>query len=238
MYKNNSNLRHELKYYINYFEYHSLRNRLNRVLDVDDNAGYDRDYHIRSLYFEDNKSTSLAEKQSGLISRMKWRIRIYNLDSKVIKLEKKAKIGHLVNKQNHQLSLNEYYSILENRYEFLLYSRVPLLIEFYSSLKNQQYKPKVIVDYRREAYISKISNTRITFDKYLRTGLDSIDLFNKIKPTINVIEENIMIMEVKYDSFLPEYIKDIIQLSSSQRSAISKYVISTKYTKKNKWEDQ
>jgi hypothetical protein len=236
MYKNN--YRHELKYYINYFEYHSLRNRLNRVLDVDDNAEYDRGYHIRSLYFEDNKSTSLAEKLSGYITRMKWRIRIYNFDSNVIKLEKKSKIGQFINKQNHQLSLNEYYSIMENKYEFLLYSGVPLLIEFYSSLKNQQYKPKVIVDYRREAYISKISNTRITFDKNLRTGLYSTDLFNKIKPTINVIDENILIMEVKYDSFLPEYIRNIIQLPSSQRNAISKYVISTKYTKQNKWEDQ
>ena len=65
-----------------------------------------------------------------------------------------------------------------------------------------------------------------------------IDLFNKIKPTINVIDENMMIMEVKYDCFLPEYIRNIIQLPSSQRSAISKYVISTKYTKRNKWEDQ
>ena len=113
-----------------------------------------------------------------------------------------------------------------------------MFIEFYADLINKQFKPKVIVDYRREAYVSRLSNIRITFDKNLRTGLNSTDLFNKKQPTMNAIDEDLMILEIKYDNFLPNYIKNILQLPSSQRSAISKYVISTKFTKANKWEDQ
>jgi hypothetical protein len=238
MINGNKTFRHELKYYINYFEYHSLRVRLNRVLQVDRHAKSNRDYHIRSLYFEDSESTAISEKQAGILERKKWRIRIYNLDDKVIKLEKKSRIGQFINKQSSNLTIENYYEIRNKKYEFLLASKDPLFIEFYSDLINQQFKPKVIVDYRREAYVSKLSNIRITFDKNLRTGLNSTNLFNKKQPTMNAIDENLMILEVKYDNFLPSYVKNILQLPSSQRSAISKYVICTKFTKTNRWEDQ
>ena len=98
------------------------------------------------------------------------------------------------------------------------------------------FKPIVIVDYFREAYISDINNIRITFDKELRTGLNLTDIFNK-GPTVDVMEEPKMILEIKYDHFLPDYLRQMLQISSSQRYAISKYVICRKYTKQNNWED-
>ena len=238
MINGNKIFRHELKYYINYFEYHSLRVRLSKILKLDRHAKSNRDYHIRSLYFEDSDSSAISEKQAGILERKKWRIRIYNLEDSVIKLEKKSRIGQFINKQSSNLVIENYNDIRNKKYDFLRASKNPLFIEFYSDLINQQFKPKVIVDYRREAYVSRLSNIRITFDKNLRTGLNSTDLFNKKQPTMNAIDENLMILEIKYDNFLPNYVKSIIQLPSSQRSAISKYVISTKLTKVNKWEDQ
>ena len=109
-------------------------------------------------------------------------------------------------------------------------------MQFYFKLKSAGLSPNVIVDYVREAYISNISNIRITFDKQLRTGLNSTDVFN-CHTTIDAIEEPKLILEIKYDHFLPDYIRNILQISSSQRYAISKYVICKKYTKLNNWED-
>lgn len=229
--------RHEIKYYINYFEYEALRRRLNKVLPLDKYAGDDGSYHIRSLYFEDIKNTALYEKQAGLISRKKYRIRIYNINNDVIKLEKKERQASFINKVSSSLTVEEYNKILVNDIEFLKNSENMLKREFYFDLKAYRYKPEVIVDYQREAYISNLNNIRITFDMKLRSGMYSHDIFDKNLPTVDVIEEPKMILEVKYDHFLPNHIRNILQIGSNQKYAISKYVICKKFMKQNSWED-
>jgi hypothetical protein len=229
--------RHEIKYYINFFEYHNLRLRLNKVLRHDKYGDVDGNYHIRSLYFDDIKSSALFEKQSGVLTRKKYRIRIYNLNDDVIKLERKNRIGQFINKESVSITREEYNKIISNDIDFLYESKKPLLVQFYFEIKENLVKQDVIVDYTREAYVSDISNIRITLDKDLRTGLTNTDLFNKSAPSIKALDEPWMILEVKFNNFLPDYIKNIIQLASNQRYAISKFVICKKMIKLNNWED-
>jgi hypothetical protein len=229
--------RHEFKYFINYFEYESLKRRLNAVLKRDKFADKNGNYHIRSLYFDDIRNTALYEKQAGVLTRKKYRIRIYNIDDSVIKLEKKSRIGQFINKESASLTREEYNKIINQDIIFLKQSDNKLLQEFYFDMVAYHYKPKVIVDYVREAYISNINNIRITFDKSLKTGLNKIDIFNKDLLTVDVIEEPKMILEIKYNHFLPNHIKNILQIKSSQRWAISKYVMCRKFNKENSWED-
>lgn len=229
--------RHEIKYYINYFEYESLKRRLNKVLTLDKHAQSDGSYHIRSLYFDDIKNTALYEKQAGILSRKKYRIRIYNLSNQVIKLEKKERQGNFISKVSTTLSLSQFHKIINNDVEFLKKSDNTLEVEFYFDLKAYRYKPEVIVDYQREAYISKLNNIRITFDMKLRSGMYNYDIFNNDLPTIDVLEEPKMILEIKYDHFLPDHFRNLLQIGSSQKYAISKYVICKKFMKLNSWED-
>tara|TARA_B100000401_G_scaffold264648_2_gene180122 strand:+ start:6214 stop:6927 length:714 start_codon:yes stop_codon:yes gene_type:complete len=229
--------RHEFKYYINFFEYQVIRNRLKRILSNDTYSNSNGNYHIRSLYFDDLHNSALYEKQSGILARRKFRIRIYNLSDKVIKLEKKSRIGQFINKESIQISKDDYQKIINKDFCFLKDSKFPLLNEFYFHLTASKIKPDVIVDYVREAYTSKISKIRITIDKNLRTGLLSTSLFDKKSPTVDVIEKPLYVLEVKYNNFLPDFVKDAIQLSSSQRYAISKFVICKKFNKNNNWED-
>jgi hypothetical protein len=229
--------RHEFKYYINYIEYESLRRRLKTVLKHDKHSNNGGDYHIRSLYFDDLSNTSLYEKQAGILDRKKFRIRIYNISDSVIKLEKKSRIGQYINKESAFLTLKNYKDIINGDVSFLKYSDNNLFREFYLQYTTRLIRPNVIVDYVREAYTHDLSNIRITFDKFLRTGLNNLEIFNKNMPTIDVIEEPKMIMEVKYDHFLPDYIRDVLQIKTSQRYAISKFVICKKFTKINNWED-
>ena len=233
---NNIKFRHEFKYYINYFEHEVLRRKLGNFLQQDRNSDKNGNYHIRSLYFDDYLNTALYEKQSGTLSRVKFRIRVYNLNDEVIKLEKKGRRGQFIYKESAHLTRREYDLILGGDYSFLMRSSSTVLNEFYFNIKSMNSKPIVIVDYVREAYISDINNIRITFDKELRTGLNLTDIFNK-GPTVDVMEEPKMILEIKYDHFLPDYLRQMLQISSSQRYAISKYVICRKYTKQNNWED-
>lgn len=229
--------RHEFKYYINYAEYHVLRSRLKHLLKFDKFADENGNYHIRSLYFDDVHNSALYEKQSGILSREKFRIRIYNISDDTIKLEKKSRIGQFINKTSATLSRCEYESIIAKRFDFLKTSNNKLLNEFYFHIKAKRLKPDVIVDYVREAYTLPIGNVRITFDKNLRTGLYSTDLFDGGIPTVDVLESPWLVLEIKYDNFLPDYLRNVLQISSSQRFAISKFVICKKFTKSNNWED-
>jgi hypothetical protein len=229
--------RHELKYFINFQEYQNLRGKLKLIMKRDEHAGAGGDYHIRSLYFDDYHDTALYEKQSGILHRKKYRIRIYNLSSKVIKLEKKSKVGQFIHKESFLLSKEQALKILRFEYDFLLSLDSKLAIEFYYDLKNKLFRPKVIVDYVREAYIMGPQNIRVTFDKHLKTGLSSVDLFSKDLSLVSAVDEPYTIIEIKYTHMLPDYIKSVLQVESSQRLAISKYVYSRKFNKLRSWED-
>lgn len=229
--------RHEFKYYINLFEYHTIRNRLKAVLSNDTFSNSNGNYHIRSLYFDDLHNSALYEKQAGVLARRKFRIRIYNLSDEIIKLEKKSRIGQFINKESVTITKEQYFKIISKDIIFLRESKIELFNEFYFWLTALKLKPDVIVDYTREAYTSKISKIRITIDKHLKTGLNCTDIFNKSTPTVDVIEKPLFILEIKYNSFLPDHIRKAVQISSSQRYAISKFVICKKFTKYNNWED-
>jgi hypothetical protein len=90
-------------------------------------------------------------------------------------------------------------------------------------------KPKAIVDYTREAYVYPVGNVRITFDKNIRTGIHSKNLFDMNLPTVNAIDNRYIVLEVKYDEFLPEIIQHIIQTGDRQATAISKYAAARIY---------
>ncbi|MED3553172.1 polyphosphate polymerase domain-containing protein [Cytobacillus praedii] len=218
-------LRHELKFYINVSEYEILRKKLQIVLKKDENMVNEEGYHIRSLYFDNVYDSDLFEKNYGIYKRKKFRVRIYNQSDQIIKLEKKNRYGEMINKESISISRDEYERLLMWDYDFLLDKKASAAKDFYLFMRTQHMSPKIIVDYVREAYMENIEDVRITFDKYLSAAINSIDIFEKDMVTIEALNEPLMIMEVKFNSYLPDYIRDILQLDSHQRSAISKYVI-------------
>lgn len=68
--------RNEWKYLISTSEKELLELRMKHLLKKDPNAK-GNGYMIRSLYFEDYFSNAYAEKESGVLMRKKYRIRIY-----------------------------------------------------------------------------------------------------------------------------------------------------------------
>ena len=121
--------------------------------------------------------------------------------------------------------------IRDSKCTFLKDSNKSLFNEFYFELAANKIKPDVVVDYVREAYKLNLNNIRITFDKNLKTGLLSTNLFDRNLPTIDVIERPVHVLEIKYDHFLPEYLKKILQITGNTRFAISKFVMCKKFTK-------
>ncbi|WP_419886409.1 polyphosphate polymerase domain-containing protein [Paenibacillus sp. B-A-8] len=234
---NKLQFRHELKFFINYHQYLILRQRLQSLIDTDEHANESGEYHIRSLYFDDINNSALADKLGGLRERAKYRIRIYNIQDNIIHFEKKIKMDDYIAKTKEPLTRQMYDEIMAGNYEVLNVPDSPLFMELYNQMRHNLLRPKVIVDYVREPYVCHNGNVRITFDKELRTGLHSTDIFDKDLHPIRAIDENFIIFEVKFDEYIPEYIKIALQLEGLNRQSASKYVICRKFLKTNTWED-
>ena len=170
--------RHEVKHCINISDYYSIMSRLKYVIKRDNNSSDGSEYKIRSIYFDNYANKVLMEKLIGINNRDKFRIRYYNDNLDLIKLEKKSKINGLCLKITEPISKEECEKLIQGNIEFLKTSSKKLFNELYVKMKNQFLKPKTIVDYTREAYIYKAGNVRITFDKKIRTGIWNIDFLN------------------------------------------------------------
>lgn len=218
-------MRHELKHYINHLDYLTIKNRISHIASIDINAKENNQYQIRSIYFDDYNNRVLSEKIVGLNNRDKFRIRFYNFDSSFIKLEKKSKIKGLCKKTSSIITKEECESIFLGEIDFLRESDNHLFNELYVRIRSENLKPKTVVDYTREAYIYDVGNVRVTFDKSIKTGLSSTDVFNSVLPTIATPDPEIVILEVKYDEFLPELIADVIQLGDRNKTSVSKYAM-------------
>ena len=225
-------LRHELKYHITPAELTVLRGVLKPVMQLDPNGNENNEYHIRSLYFDTINDDALEEKIAGVGNRKKYRIRIYNFSDKVIKLECKSKYGDLISKQSVSIPRELAEQLIAGDPDGLQRMRHPLLHDVYREMRTRLLRPAVIVDYVREAYIHQAEEVRITFDKQVRTGLYSVDIFNPQIPTYPVFDDPVEILEVKFDEFLPGYLQSILSGVTAQRSAISKYTWCRRYENK------
>lgn len=225
-------LRHELKYHITSAEMTVLRGVLRPLMQLDPNGNERNEYHIRSLYFDTINDDALEEKIAGVGNRKKYRIRIYNFSDRVIKLECKSKYGDLISKQSVTIPRDLAEQLIAGDPEGLQRMRHPLFHDVFREMRTRLLRPAVIVDYVREAYIHPAEEVRITFDKQLRTGLYSSDMFNPGLPTYPVFDDPVEILEVKFDEFLPSYLQSVLSGITAQRSAVSKYVWCRRYENK------
>lgn len=215
--------RHEWKHEISYGDMLILRQRLRAVMQADEHAK-DGKYFIRSLYFDNAADKALREKLDGVNNREKFRIRYYDHDPSLIHLEKKTKRNGLGSKETASLTAAEAQSIVDGRWEWMKDADQPLVQELYSKMISQGLLPKTIVDYWREPFVFGPGNVRVTLDYDIRTGLRSTDFLNPDCVTIPAGDAPI-ILEVKWDEFLPSIIRDIVQLEGRRTSAFSKYAI-------------
>lgn len=179
-------------------------------------------YLIRSLYFDSPDDRALREKLDGVSRREKFRIRCYNHDHSVIHLEKKSKMGGLGCKESADLTKAEVQKLLAGDLQWMLRSEQPLIRELYVKMQTQQLRPRTIVDYMREPFVYGPGNVRVTVDYDIRTGLSGTDFLDPDCPTVPA-GDNAVILEVKWDHFLPDVIRAAVGLEDRRVSAFSKY---------------
>ncbi|HIU66961.1 MAG TPA: polyphosphate polymerase domain-containing protein [Candidatus Caccomorpha excrementavium] len=214
--------RHEWKHEIRYPDLLALRARLRAVMSVDMHT-IDGKYEVRSLYFDSPEDKALREKINGVNCREKFRIRCYNGDMSLILLEKKSKRNGLCSKTQEPLTLEEVRTIVYDG-EHPVRGKKTLLDELYFKMNTQGIRPKTIVDYTREPFVFGPGNVRVTLDYNIRTGLTCTDFLNPVCVTVPAKDAPV-ILEVKWDEFLPSVIRDIVQVPGTHTSAFSKYAV-------------
>ncbi len=222
--KDKLKFRHELKYIINESEKEIIMRRLGQIMKRDAHAK-DGKYFIRSLYFDDMWENSYEEKLAGTNERKKYRLRIYNLEDTVIRLECKRKEGQFINKISAKLSKEESDMLIQGRFDFLKERSEPVCRDFYMDYLYGKMMPRVIVDYDREPFVYPYGDVRITFDSHVRAGILDNNLFDDRLPVMEVLEPGQLIMEVKFTEYLPEVIRSLLRVDNSIYTAASKYVM-------------
>ncbi|MBO5246431.1 MAG: polyphosphate polymerase domain-containing protein [Eubacterium sp.] len=213
--------RHEMKQEITMEELLILRQRLSAVLKRDAHA-VNGIYEIRSLYFDNARDKALREKKDGINIREKFRIRYYNGNTKFIKLEKKSKMNGLSRKDSTLLTKEQTQDMINGEYEWMKASEAPLVRELYIKMMTEGLRPKTVVDYVREPFVFAPGNVRVTLDYNIRTGILETDMFNPQCVMVPAGDAPI-ILEIKWDAYLPDLIKDLVHLENSHNEPFSKY---------------
>ena len=199
----------------------AIKSRISAVAHTDPHA-VDGKYHIRSLYFDNLSDKALREKIDGVNMREKFRIRYYNGDTSLIHLEKKSRLNGLGTKLSADLTHVQAQAIVDGDISWMMDTGDSLIQELYCKMRYQGMKPMTIVDYTREPFIFAPGNVRVTFDYNIRTGMKCTDFLNSDCVTVPAGDAPI-ILEVKWDAYLPSVIRDIVQEPGVHVESFSKY---------------
>lgn len=220
--------RHEYKYPISDLEAAILKERIRKLMSLDSHVGESGMYHISSLYFDDYYDSCYYENEIGSDPREKFRIRIYDKSTDIISLECKRKERGKTLKTSCRLQKSQVEDIIAGRPVKNPNNNV-LLNKFIILQKTKGLKPKVIVDYKRVPYVEKAGNVRITFDSQLASSKDIDKFLDGTFVSRPIMPVGKLLMEVKYDEFLPDFIYDTLQLNNLTQSAFSKYYLCRKF---------
>ena len=216
--------RNEIKHVIDAGDKAAICANLQAVARLDPHVGPDGFYRIRSLYFDSPSDRALHDKLDGMNEREKFRIRYYDGDLSLIHLEKKVKRGGRGYKLSAELTQEEARRIVEGDTDWMPACGRPLAVELYAKMKSQRLQPRTIVDYTRIPFVYAPGNVRVTIDENIRTGIRCTDFLNPDCVTVQA-GDRVILLEVKWDAFLPDVIRRAIQVKNRRAAAFSKYQI-------------
>lgn len=221
--------RHELKYICTAAQLALIQSRIHHLIPLDSHVGKSGTYNIRSLYFDDYYDKCYYENENGTDPREKFRIRIYNASKEKISLELKKKERGKTLKLSCPLTEEQCRILMKG--ELLPDSKEydPVLQKLLLQMKTALLKPKIIVDYDRVPYVYRLGNVRITLDKNISSSNRLETFLDKEIYKRPIMPAGWHVLEVKFDEFLPDYIRNALQLDSLKQTAFSKFYLCRKF---------
>lgn len=214
--------RHEIKFLVTDQQLLLINFRLSSFMKRDAHQAGDY-YTITSLYFDDHTDRFLKENLNGEDYRVKYRIRLYNNSPNTIHLEKKSKIHGMTRKEIISITLDECISIINGNISIRDPDPKDNKVSLYAEMILNGVFPKIVVEYDRSAFINRVGNVRITFDKNIRATTKINEFLKPRIYTHPILPTGYHILEIKYDELLPSYIYDLLDDGNLQQTAFSKY---------------
>ena len=221
--------RHEFKYLVSEAQIALLKSRITPIMKPDPHAGRDGAYNIRSLYFDSFDNRCYFENENGTEPREKFRIRIYNHSSERITLECKKKKHGMTLKTTCPITLEYANRIIDGQSMQDLDQQPPLLRKLELKRQAELFRPVILVEYERIPFVYRDGNVRITFDRNIASSNDLDRFFEEEIEKRPVMSTGQHLMEVKYDTFLPDFIYQSLNLGTLSQTSYSKYYLCRKY---------
>ncbi len=230
--------RRELKYIVTDDVLSDVKNRIIAVMRADQHQTGDF-YKVRSLYFDSPSYTCLEQNRAGVSTREKYRIRTYDCSGDTIVAEIKIRHRDTISKMSTRIC-RELFDVLAKADTVSAVSAltdeigqrnraadggdgIRVLEKYLARIATESYRPACTVDYERSAYIYDIANVRITFDRNVFSSVEFERFFDPALTGRPALEANRHILEIKYDEFLPDVIKEVLGGMKLKRSSSSKY---------------
>lgn len=217
--------RHELKFVCTMPQLKIIENRIRPLLIPDPHTGPEGSYQISSVYFDDQWDTCFYENEDGTDPREKFRIRIYNGSDVKITLELKQKLRGKTRKLSCPVSRTDCEKVLYGKILEDSENLPPVMRKFILQQKERRLLPKVIVGYERVPYIFRLGNVRVTLDQDIFSASDVEKFLEGGYMRRPVMPAGRHVLEVKYDEFLPDPVRQLLALETLQRTSYSKYYI-------------
>lgn len=220
----------ELKYVVDRTTRTALARDLAALMCPDTHAGSDGVYLVRSLYFDTPDYMAYQEKLSGAAIRHKLRVRVYGQDLSqipLIRLEVKSRYLNFVHKITADVPREDYREI-ECAFKQRTLPPARLLDndglkEFFRLQRLYNMEPKIIVQYRRQAFERKeASRVRVSLDDEL-LATRHLDLFGPLCGARCLLQPGHAVFEIKVDGTLPYWLHLLISKYNLQNEAVSKY---------------
>lgn len=202
--------RHEWKNRITHADVMTLEHRLSAVAgpDIYSANGY---YQVHSLIFEESRNEM-------------FRIRYYNADFSLIKLEKITVYDGLTTKESCEVTREFVETILYKSFSDIIRDPMgrsgedmdPLIQEFYWKVVGNGLKPRILVNYDRKTYEFPQGNGRICIDRNIRSDRN-IRRFLHPELMNDLIFDDRVILNIKWDKYLPEAIRSAVVLQEQSR---------------------
>lgn len=220
----NEVLRQEKKYLIDMVLARKLGAYLAATMTEDAHSGAEG-YRVRSLYFDTLNDSNFGDKIDGLELRRKIRLRVYDPAGDFAMLEMKQKSGALQKKRSLRMERENAQRLLRGDCLPLLGYKEDFAAELYALMCGLCYRPKAVVEYRRRAFVAKENKVRITIDSHIIATEACFDIFSENLIQYPVLDPYNAVLEVKFNGFLPSYVKELASAANCSEISVSKYCL-------------
>ncbi len=223
--------RYELKYLLPERLVPAVRAVIKPLCTLDEHAGANGSYAIRSHYLDTDRYDLFLANEREQRDRFKARIRTYPGKDAPVFLEIKRRVGDVILKSRAALKQSDWQRIVDSPAEAARTGKKPV-IQFVDRVHRYHLRPRLMVEYDREAYESTIDEyARVTFDRRIvcqvketyGNDVDTRRWRHVDHPAQTRTVENVCVLELKFERRPPRWMMNLIQSLDLVRMSFSKY---------------